>query len=382
MQKKYLFTPGPTPVPMEVLLEMCHPTIHHRTPEFEKNMEQVRQGLKWLFQTEEEVLIFASSGTGAMESAVQNLFSAGDKAIYVNGGKFGERWGQIGRAFGLEMVEIKVPWGEAVKVDEIQTALKEHPDAKGLLMQACETSTGVAHPVREIGEILKDTSVLSVVDAITGIGVMDLPFDASHIDVMIGGSQKGLMLPPGLSFVAVSQKGWEAHSRSTLPRYYFDWTKTQKAQNKNSSAFTPATTLIQGLAKVLEGMQEEGREKIFKRHAVLAEATQKAIQAMGLSLFASAPAPGITAVHAPEGISSNKIISSLKTDFSITIANGQEEYKNRIFRIAHMGYFTPSDMLQVYSALEITLKKLGHPLEIGRGVAAGAEIFAQKWPVS
>ena len=359
MKKEYLFTPGPTPVPWKVKLAMIQRDFHHRTQDFQELLKKVRQDLQWLFQTKQPVFCFASSGTGAMESAIVNLFAPGDRVIYVQGGKFGKRWGEMGRAYGLEMVEISVPWGEAVAVEKVLEEVEKRAEVKAVLLQACETSTGVRHPVEEIAKRLKDAPVLTVVDAITALGVWDLPMDDLGIDVLIGGSQKGVMLPPGLSFVAVSQRAWEAVEREGLPRYYFDWRRERKAYEKGSTAFTPATGLLAGLAASLEMMKEEGRTRLFERHARLSALTREKVERLGFSLFPKVPAPGLTVVSMPSEKPSSLLIQEMKKRFGILLANGQEHLKDKIFRIAHMGYFTESDVLQVTRALEEVAFDLG-----------------------
>ena len=253
MRKNYLLSPGPTAVPEQVLLKMGEPMIHHRTPQFSAIFAEVKKDLKYLFQTEQEVLILASSGTGAMESAITNLFSKGDKVLFVNGGKFGERWGQISGKFGLEPIEIKVEWGQAVDVATVKEALDKDPDIKAVLVQASETSTTASHPVKELAELTKNRDTLLVVDGITVVGVSDLPMDKLGIDVLISGSQKAFMLPPGLAFIALSEKAWGFADKSDIPKYYFDLKKENKNQvaGKDTTAYTPAVSLIIGLSEVL-----------------------------------------------------------------------------------------------------------------------------------
>jgi aspartate aminotransferase-like enzyme len=375
--KKYLLTPGPTELPPRVLLAMAHPIIHHRAPEFLPVLEQAREGLKWLFKSKNEVIILASSGTGAMEAAVTNFLSKGDKAITVNGGKFGERWGQICKAYGVEANIINVEWGQAVDPERIKEELKKHPDTKAVYFQATETSTGVVHPVKEIAKIVHENSnAIVVVDGITGVGVFELPMDDWGIDILITGSQKALMLPPGLAFIGVSDRAWKLNETSNLPRYYFNLNKELKNIVKNQTAYTPAISLIIGLGESLKMMREEGLENVYKRHAMLAEATRKGVQAMGLKLYApTSPSNSLTAVLAPEGMDSGKVISALEKDFGIRVANGQDQAKGKIFRIAHMGYYDKSDILFVLASLEIVLNKLGYKVEPGVGVGAAEKVF-------
>ncbi len=375
--KKYLLTPGPTELPSRVLLAMAHPIIHHRAPEFLPVLEQAREGLKWLFKTKNEVLILAASGTGAMEGAVTNFLSKGDKAITVNGGKFGERWGQICKAYGVEANVINVEWGQAVDPQKIKDELQKHPDTKAVYFQATETSTGVVHPVKEITKIVHDNSnALVVVDGITGVGVFDLPMDEWGIDILLTGSQKALMLPPGLAFIGISDRAWKMNETSTLPRFYFNFSKELKNIVKNQTAYTPAISLIVGLGESLRMMKEEGLENVYKRHSLLADATRKGVQAMGLKLYAAkSPSNSLTAAIAPEGLDSGKIISALEKDFGIRIANGQDQAKGKIFRVAHMGYYDKSDILFALASLEIVLNKLGYKVESGSGVGAAEKVF-------
>ena len=377
MEKKYLFSPGPTMLPPEVVLKMAEPIMHHREPEFEKVFAEIREGLKSLFQTKNEVLVFTSSGTGAMEGAVSNLLSKGDKVLVVRGGKFGERWGEICKAYGIEFVSIDVEWGKAVEPKRIQEALTSDPSIRAVYTQATETSTGVVHPIQEIGDVLKkhDGTVL-VVDAITGIGVFDMPMDQWGLDVVISGSQKALMLPPGLAFAALSEKAWKFVERSNLPKYYFDFKRELKAIQKNQSAYTPAISLMVGLRESLRLIQQEGLTQVFRRHERLARATRAAVKALGLDLFApESPSPALTAVKVPQGIDGLKLQDLFFERFGITVAEGQDRAKGKIIRIAHLGYYDRLDMVMVISALEMLLHEMGHRFELGKGVKAAEEVF-------
>ena len=377
MEKKYLFSPGPTMLPPGVLLKMAEPIMHHREPEFEKIFAEIREGLKYLFQTRNEVLIFTSSGTGAMEGAVSNVLSRGDKALVVRGGKFGERWGEICKAYGIGVVPIDVDWGKAVDPRQIQKALESNPSVRAIYTQASETSTGAKHPIREIAEIVKKyEEVILVVDAITGIGVFNLPMDAWGIDVLISGSQKALMLPPGLAFAALSDKAWRFVDRSNLPKYYFDFKKELKSAQKNQNSYTPAISLFVGLRESLRLIRKEGLEGIFQRHEKLAAATRAAVKALGLGLFApDSPSNALTAVKVPEGIQGVKLKNLFFEKFGITVAGGQDQAKGKIIRIAHLGYYERLDMVMVISALEMLLKEMGYAFELGAGVKAAEEIL-------
>jgi aspartate aminotransferase-like enzyme len=377
MEKKYLFSPGPTMLPPEVLLKMAGPIMHHREPEFEKIFGEIREGLKYLFQTKNEVLIFTSSGTGAMEGAVSNILSKGDKSLVVRGGKFGERWGEICKAYGIEFIPIDVDWGKAVDPKQIQQALKSNPSIRAVYTQASETSTGAKHPIREIAEIVKKYEETAlIVDAITGIGVFNLPMDAWGIDVLISGSQKALMLPPGLAFAALSDKAWKFVERSTLPKFYFDFKKELKSALKNQNSFTPAISLFVGLRESLNLIRKEGLEKVFQRHEILAEATRAAVRALNLELYApDSSSNALTAVKVPEGIQGGKLKDLFFEKFGITVAGGQDQAKGKIIRIAHLGYYERLDMVMVISALEMLLKEMGYPFELGTGVKAAEEIL-------
>ena len=377
MEKKYLFSPGPTMLPPEVLLKMAEPIMHHREPEFEKIFAEIREGLKYLFQTKNEVLIFTSSGTGAMEGAVSNILSKGDKAIVIRGGKFGERWGEICKAYGIEFIPIDVEWGKAVDPKKIRELLESDPSVRAIYTQASETSTGVRHPIQAIADLVKryEDKVI-VVDAVTGIGVFNIPTDAWGLDVVISGSQKALMLPPGLSFATLSDKAWKLTEKSTLPKYYFDFKKELKNTKKNQSSYTPAISLFVGLKETLRMIRQEGLESVFRRHEKLAEATRQAVKALGLELYApDSPSSAVTAVKIPEKIDGEKLKDLFFERFGITVAEGQDRAKGKIIRIAHLGYYERLDMVMVISALEMLLKEMGYPFELGTGVKAAEEIL-------
>jgi aspartate aminotransferase-like enzyme len=330
-----------------------------------------------VFQTKNEVLIFASSGTGAMEGAVTNTLCAGDKVLVVQGGKFGERWANICKAYGVHAKIIHVEWGKAVDPDLIRKALEVEPSLRAVMIQASETSTGVMHPVREIADIVKqyDNTIL-IVDAITGLGVFDLPTDSWGLDILVGGSQKAMMLPPGLAFAALTDKAWGFVEKATLPRFYFDFKRELKNIKDNQSAWTPAVSLVVGLREVLRMMKEEGLENVFARTDRIARATREAMKALGLALFApEAPSNAVTAVVAPPGVDGQKVVKVLREKHNITIAGGQDQAKGKIFRIAHFGYMDTYDIVTVVAAVEITLKELGYAVELGRGVKAALEVL-------
>jgi len=376
MKKNYLLTPGPTPVPERVLLKMSEPIIHHRHPEFREILSEVREGLKYLFQTQNEVLLFASSGTGAMEGAVANTLCRGERVLVVRGGKFGERWAEICSAYGLEVDNIDVEWGKAVSVEEVKARLEKN-SYQAVLIQASETSTGVKHPVKEIAELTADSETLLIVDGITAVGVFPIPFDEWKLDVLVAGSQKALMLPPGLSFACLSEKAWQACQHSDLPKYYFDFQKERKNLENNQTSYTPAISLVVGLAEALEIIKEMGLEQIFQETAKMAQATREAMKSLGLELFAPlSPSEACTAVKVPEGIDGEKLVKLMREKYGFTIAGGQGKVKGKIFRIAHMGYISRYELISCISALEEALLELGYQLELGRGVKRAMELLA------
>ncbi|MCP9453194.1 MAG: alanine--glyoxylate aminotransferase family protein [Nitrospira sp.] len=380
MLKRYLLAPGPTPVPPEVLLAMARPIIHHRAPEFDPIFAEVRAGLQWLFQTRHDVLMLAASGTGGMEGAVSNFLSPGDKALFVNGGKFGERWGKILKTFGVQAIEIKVEWGRAVDPQQIADALKNDPSIKAVYVQASETSTGVSHDVKTLGEIIKayDNTIL-VVDAITALGVFDIKTDAWGLDVVVTGSQKALMLPPGMAFVSVSDKAWAMADKAKNAAFYFNFKKERENQIKNQTAFTPAVSLIIGLQEAFKMMKAEGLENLFARQGRLARAMREGIQAAGLKLFPKeSPSDALTAVCAPEGIDGQAIYKNLRVQYGMTAAGGQDHLKGKIFRLSHMGYADTFDVIAALAATEMVLKGLGYPVKLGSGVGRAQEILMAK----
>jgi aspartate aminotransferase-like enzyme len=377
MIKHYLLSPGPTPVPNEVALAMSATMIHHRTPQFNHIFDQVRQGLKKLFGTKNDVLILASSGTGAMEASVANLFSPGDKVLVINGGKFGERWLNIANAFGLSPIELEVEWGQAVKVDTVEKQMKAHPDLKGVMIQASETSTTVLHPVKEIAKLTKN-GPLFLVDGVTAVGVVSIPLDEWGLDVLVTGSQKAMMLPPGLGFIALSDRAWERTKQAKLPRFYFDLNLERKNQQKGSGAFTPAVSLIFGARASLEMMQREGLDRVHARHARMSRATRAAATALGLKLLApDSPSPAATGVYLPDGIDADQVLDYLRDHMNITLAEGQDQLKGKVIRIAHVGYMGAFDVITAVAALEMVLRKFGVELPFGKGVAAAQEVLME-----
>ena len=379
-KKTYLLTPGPTPIPERVLAILGQSVIHHRTPAFEIIFAEVRENLKKLFQTKNEVITLAATGTAAMDATICNLFSPGDKVITVNGGKFGERWSKISKAYGLNPVEILVPRGEALSPATLREVLSAHKDATAVLFQASETSTGVQNPTKEIVALAREFGMISVCDAITAAGVFTLPMDDWGIDVMMTGAQKAMMIPPGLAFIALSESAWKKTETSTLPKFYLDLRRELKSQLKNQTAWTPATSLIQGLQESLRMIFEEGLENVFRRHEVLAEGTRAGVEAMGLRLFApSSPSNAVTSVLIPEGLPDGKKIPKMMRDeYGVVITGGQDELEGKILRLSHFGYCGHFDVVTGLACLELVLKKLGHPVTLGSGVGAALKVFSEK----
>ena len=373
-----LMTPGPTPVPPEVLLAQGAPIVYHRGPGFGAALREVTEGLQWVFETRNDVVTFTCSGSGAMESAVVNVFSPGDRVLVVSVGNFGQRFKKICEAYGLQVKYLEYDWGKTAKAEDVAAALE--PDIKGVLIQHSETSTGVVNDIEAIAEVVKDHPALFVVDSISGVGGAPLKVDAWGIDVAIGGSQKALMGSPGLAFIAVSDAAWKAHETATCPRFYWDWTPVKKSYERSDpeTPYTPAVHLYLGLAAAIKLLREEGLENAFKRHAVLSRAVKAGVQALGLELFGEDPerAVCVTAVKAPDGIDGDQITSLIRAKYGIIFAPGQDKLKGKIFRIGHIGYLERSEILQALAVLELALDELGYPVKRGDAVAAAEEVFA------
>ena len=379
MKKYYLMAPGPTPVPASVLLAMAQPMIHHRTPEYEALFIEVRAGLKRLFQTGQDVVPFTSSGTGAMEAAVVSTLSPGDTVLVLRAGNFGKRWEEICRAYGLDVVPVAAPFGHTVPAERIAEALAQHRGARAVLIQHSESSTGVLHDVEGIAAVTRATPAIVIVDAVSSLGIADLPMDAWGVDLVVAGSQKGLMLPPGLSFCALSPKAWEHVKTSRLPKYYFDIAAEHKAVSRNEAHFTPAVSIVLGLREVLRMIEQEGLQNVFARHERLARATRSGVEALGLELFAKAtPSPALTAVLTPAGVDSEEVLAAYSSSHNITIAGGQGEMKGTVFRLGHMGYVGDFDVITALAALEQVLHELGHPVDFGAAVRAAQKVFAER----
>lgn len=376
--KQRLFTPGPTPLLMEAQARtLTAANVHHRTEAFRKIMAETLELLKYYFDTKNDVLIFASSGTGAMEGSLANLVSPGERILVGTAGKFGERWLSLAQAYGIEAVKVETPYGQPVDVAAMKQQLATGGPFRAVFIQATETSTAVMNDVQSLAEAVKDhPETCLVVDAITGLGTTDLRPDEWGLDIVIGGSQKAVMIPPGLAFVSVSEKAWGLMAKARLPRFYFDFAKERKNQVKGETAYTPATTLVISLHAALEYVKELGRENLIANAALLAAMTREAVLALGLKLFAaSSPANAATAVCAPEGLDSGAIIKELRNRFGAIVANGQGSMKGQIFRLAHLGYYDMPDLFAIVAALEVALVKLGQKVELGRGVRAAQEAY-------
>lgn len=378
--RRRIFAPGPTPVPEAVLARLAEAPLHHRTKEFGAILGRVTERLQALFQTSQRPYVLSASGTGAMETAVVNLFRPGDEVLVIEAGKFGERWGELGQRFGLKVHRLTLPWGRSATAEAVGNALKQHRKVAGVLFQACETSTGSLHPTEAIAKTVRAAGeALVVVDAITALGVVDLPMDRWGLDVVVSGSQKALMLPPGLAFLALSARAHARRKQAGIARYYFDLDEEDRSAPTGETAWTPAVGLIQGLDTVLERFSTVGLPAVVRHHERLAEATRAGVRAMGLTLFAKdAPAPGLTAVEVPAGVDGKKLVALLRDRFALTVAGGQDAYAGKIFRLAHLGYFDELDMIAALSATQMALTALGHRSAPGAAVAAAETVFQKE----
>jgi aspartate aminotransferase-like enzyme len=375
--KERLFTPGPTPLLMEAQLRALTMTLHHRTEAFRALMTETIDLLRYYFNTKNDIVVFSSSGTGAMEGAISNLLSPGERVLIGTAGKFGERWVQLAKAYGIESVVIEAPYGQTLPISEFKKHLTSGTPFRAVFIQSTESSTGVMHDVKALGEIVKtlpDTCL--VVDAITGLGTTDLRPDEWGIDLLIGGSQKATMIPPGLAYASVSDKAWKIVEKSKLPRYYFDYAKERKSLAKGESSYTPATSLIVTLHAALQYIKKLGLENLIGNAALLAEATREAATALGLTHFApDSPANAMTAINAPAGIESTKVVKEMRSRFGAILTDGQGSMKGHMFRIAHLGYYDFLDLIAVLGALEIALVKVGYKVELGSGVRAAQNVY-------
>jgi len=380
IKKYYLLSPGPTPVPEPVLAAAAEPIIHHRTPEFSNIFMEAVEGLKYVFGTGEDVHILTSSGTGAMEAAVVNLLSPGDKVITINGGKFGERWGNICKAYGLAYKEIVLdPWGKDLTKDQLAAELKAEPGTKAVFCGLSETSSGAVFDVRGFAEVVAATDAVLVVDGISGVGAAPCPMDEWKVDVIVSGSQKSFMIPPGLAYIAFSPKAWKLVETSKFPKFYFDVKKAKKNLAQKTTPWTPAISLIIQQKKALDMIKAMGLEKLYEHHRILGEATRAGVKALGLELLAERPGNILTCVKVPEGIDGVKLVKTMQGKYMAYIAGGQDPYKGKIFRIAHLGYMGGFDILTALSALEMTLMDLGYRFEAGSGLKAAQSVLKEAW---
>jgi serine---pyruvate transaminase len=376
--KPRLLTPGPTPVPEETLLELAKPVTFHRSPEFRAVLSEVVEDLKYVFQTKNTVLVLTASGTGGMEAAVSGCVAPGEKAILLISGRWGERWRGICKAFGVNIIPVEVPYGEAIRPEQLEKALSQHSDAAAVFATFSETSTGVRNDVEALGKIVDKTPAVFAVDTISGLGVMEFRTDAWHVDVNVTGSQKALMLPPGLSYVSVSEKAWAKIEKNTTGRnFYLDLRRYKAKIAENDTPYTPANTLIKAQRVSLKRLRSEGIENVWRRHARVAAACRAAVQAMGLDLFAKEPADGLTVITVPPGVDGNAVLSKLEKKYGLKLANGQDTLKGKIWRLAHMGYIDQFEVLAALAGLELVLLEAGHGVELGAGVAAFQRALAE-----
>src|SRR5438445_8883367 len=376
-EKRHLMTPGPTPVPPEVLAALAEPVIHHRGRDFREIYERCLARLRDVYRTEHDVLLFTSSGTGGFESAVANLTSPGDRSVVVSAGSFGERWAAMTKAYGADVVHVRLDWGEAPEPDDLRSALAAG-DVRVVYLVHSETSTGVVADVQALAAVAKEAGALVVVDAVSSLGAVPLETDSWGIDVVVSGSQKALMTPPGLAMLSVSERAWAARGES--PRFYFDWERTRKGQATLDAPFTPPVSLVAGLDVALGILLDQDLEAVFDRHVRLGRACREGAKAMGLELFSPDEdrSAVVTAIRAPDGIDATELVRGLRDRFGITIANGQSTLKGKIFRIGHIGYFDVFDITTALAAVELVLADLGAEIERGVAVTRALEAYEER----
>jgi aspartate aminotransferase-like enzyme len=374
--KPRLFTPGPTPVPEDTLLELARPVTYHRSAEAKAILAEVSEDLKYVFQTAQPVYTLTSSGTGGMEAVVANTLAAGEKAILCTAGRWGERWRGILKAFAATVVTVEVPYGQAVTPDMLAAALAANPDTKVVFATLSETSTGVGHDLEGFGRVVAATDALLAVDGISGLGAMECRTDAWHLDVVVTGSQKALMLPPGLAFVSASEKAWKKIDATPVRSFYFDLRRYRKSLAESDTPFTPANTLIKAQRLSLKRLRAEGIENLWARHARTAAACRAGVAAMGLTLFAERPNSALTVIRVPDGVDGTATLKALEKKYGYKLADGQDALKGHIWRLSHMGYTDGFDVLGALSALELVLLEGGFRLEVGAGVAAFQKAYA------
>jgi len=380
MFKERLFTPGPTPLLPQVQQALSKPILHHRTAEFKLIFKEVLEGLRYLYNTTGDILLFTSSASGVMEGSIANLLNQSQEAIVISAGKFGERWIELCQAHGIKANVLSCPYGQIITASTLAAEIEKFPKTRAVLVQHSESSTGVKLDIEGFGKVIrrfKNTAL--VVDAVTGLGVMPLPVDRWNLDIVIAGSQKALMMPPGLAFASISKKAWQLIKENQHPKFYFDFNKERELQRKGETAFTPSTSLVVGLRESLKFIQELSREELIKNAGFLAEATRAAAKQLGLTLFAqSSPSDALTAICSPKGLDSGMIISNLKKRFGFTVANGQGAMKGKIFRIAHLGYNDFPDILALIACLELVLVQLGIQIKLGTGVQTAQNVYLSK----
>lgn len=377
IRKQRLLTPGPTPLLPSALHAMMGSDIHHRTEDFRRLYKQVLSDLKEVLGTSNDVLVLVASGSGGLEAATQNFFSPGDEVLVCSAGKFGERWVDIMKAWGMKATVLTAPYGDVVAPDEVASALAQNKNIRGVFVQASETSTGAMHDIEAMARAVKKTDALFVVDAITGIGTMPLDIEGWGLDVVVGGSQKAFMIPPGLAFLSVSAKAWAFADSAKAPHFYFDLKKERKNAATGESSWTPNTALLLALAEALKYIKQLGMANLIANAQLLAKATRAAATELGLELFSSSPGSSVTALRAPAGMDSGVIVKEFRNRFNAIIANGQGTMKGQIFRIAHLGFFDFHDLFAVVAELELILAANGHPVKFGSGVAAVQNVYAE-----
>jgi aspartate aminotransferase-like enzyme len=378
-EKQYLLTPGPTPVPPAVLAALAEPVVHHRGRDFKAIYERCLARLHDVYRTDHDVLLFTNSGTGAFESAVANLTSPGDRALVLSSGNFGERWASMAKSFAADVVHVRLAWGEVPEADDLRTALSAEGEVRVVYLVHSETSTGVVSDIQALAAVAKEAGALVVVDAVSSLGAVPVETDAWGLDVVVSGSQKALMCPPGLGFVSVSPAALETASRATSPRYVLDWERTRAAQAKLDAPFTPAVSLVKALDVALGLLLEEGLEAGFERHARLGRACRAGVKAMGLELFSPDDdrSAVVTAIRMPESIDSTAVVGTLRDRFGITVANGQGELKGKIVRIGHIGWSDVFDITTALAALELTLVRAGAEIERGAAVSSALDVYSE-----
>ncbi|MBU0573003.1 MAG: alanine--glyoxylate aminotransferase family protein [Candidatus Margulisiibacteriota bacterium] len=375
--KQYLMIPGPTPIPTRILAAMNHEMIGHRGPIFSKILGEVIEGLKWAYQTKNDVLVYPCSGTGAMEAAIVNTLSPGDKIVMINIGSFGERWTKIARAYGANVIDIKVERGKAADPRAVEEELAKHKDAKAVSMQQNETSTGVINDVEALAKVARKVlpDALILVDAVSGLLAKDLKTDAWDLDVVCSGSQKAFMVPPGVAAITMSPRAWKAYESSKMPKFYWDAKQQKKFADKGQVFTTPPESIIFGMHEAIKMIKEEGMENIFARHEKNKVIVRTGLKAIGCKLLAddACASPAVTAIFPPDGVDAEKVRSEIRSQFGVELAPGQSELKGKIFRIGHLGYVDQMELIATIAALELLFNRLGAKVEIGKGVKAALE---------